>query len=314
MKKPANKKTPSMSRYTKIFFSIMSICVFLFAGYFLKARYKHIPCFLCSAYTKSAISFDDDYAPLVELLKVYDGIDKNNKPLTITRHGSKFDGGYAVPEQAFQAADVLMGYGIADDISFEEKFSDIYKKPSFGFDCGVTNINIKNKLCQFVPQCIVSDKTIYSTQESSGNISSYSDHLKMLNLENKKVFLKMDIEGAEYEALKDILCNSKNITGIVVEIHIWDKNLLKDAIATLGAINKDFVLVHVHAIKYCGTQYKKTSNIYGVISNQIELSYINKNMLSSYKLAKSQKHPTNIDYPNFEDHSDIFWEIKNTAQ
>ncbi len=305
-----SKKKPKFHS-GKIFFAAIFALVTFCLGIFIVHRYKTMPCFLCCAYTNTSISFDDDYAPLVELLKVYDGFDKSGTPLTIRRHGSKFDGGYAVPELAFLEADALMGYGIADDISFEEKFSDLYKKPSFGFDCGVTNINIKNKLCKFIPQCIGSDKTIYNSQISSGKISSYFNQLKALNLETKKIFLKMDIEGAEYDAIKDILLQEpKNITGIVVEIHMWNKDLVKEAIKTLEALNKDFVLVHVHVIKYCGTKYIKTSNITGIISNQIELSYINKNLLSKYKLSKSQKHPTNIDYPNFEDHGDVFWEIK----
>ncbi len=77
---------------------------------------------------------------LVDQLLVYDVYDFDNKKVKLNRHGRAGDGGYVVPELAFEKADVLLGYGIADDISFEESFATIYNKPSFGFDCGVKDI------------------------------------------------------------------------------------------------------------------------------------------------------------------------------
>lgn len=262
-------------------------------------------------YEKEAIDFDDRYAPLVEQLRIFTATDKDGNPLNIIRHGSHFDGGYAVATQAFDESDVLLGYGIADDITFEEQFSDIYHKRSFGFDCGITHIAIKNELCHFIPQCIAADTTIYQHQDSTGVVLSYSDQIESLGLEDKKVFLKMDIEGAEYEAFDDILkYHSDNITGIALEIHIFNQEHLEKAIQLLKNINEKFLLIHAHAIKAPFIKMKKTSNLYGCISTQIELSFVNKNLAKEYQVAQSQKHPNKLDYPNFENTGELYWEIK----
>ena len=80
----------------------------------------------------------------VESLKVYDAYDKKDI-LKLVRRGKDYDGGYIVPEIALLKADVLIGYGVLDDISFEEQFSDIYNKKSYGFDCTVKDIKIKKQ-------------------------------------------------------------------------------------------------------------------------------------------------------------------------
>lgn len=305
-----------MNNFLPIVVIILTMVVTTFAIFFYIKQDFHVikknnPTLIGLLYQQEALAFDDDYAPLVEQLKTFTAWDKDGQPLNLIRHGSRFDGGYTIATQAFNESDVLLGYGIAGDISFEEKFSDLYHKPSFGFDCGVTNIDIKNSLCQFIPQCIASDNTLYNYQKSTGFVSSYSEQIKMLHLENKKVFLKMDIEGAEYDAFEDILkYHSDNITGIALEIHMFDKKMLARAIELLEKINTKFLLVHAHAIRAPFIPMKRTSNIYGCISNQIELSFVNKNLVSKYEISTSQKHPNALDYPNFSWVGELYWEIK----
>ncbi len=135
------------------------------------------------------------FEDLVLKLKVYTVFDQSG-PIQLIRHGKPGDGGYLVPRVAFEKADVLLGYGIADDISFEESFSTVYQKPSFGFDCGVENIPINNKLCTFISECIANDNNVYVHQKSSGKFSTFPHQLKKLGLQDKKLFIKMDIESA----------------------------------------------------------------------------------------------------------------------
>ena len=79
---------------------------------------------------------------LVKHLSVYSAYDQNG-PLILKRVGRDYDGGYVVAEKSLQKADALLGYGIADDPSFEEAFSNLYKKPSYGFDGGRKRLNLK---------------------------------------------------------------------------------------------------------------------------------------------------------------------------
>ena len=117
---------------------------------------------------------------ITEVLKGYKALD-NGKPMKLERHGRNHDGGYVIPIKAFEEADILIGYGIADDNSFKDNFSIQYSKPSYGFDCGIASISSKSPLFTFVKECIGSDKVLYENQKSSGQVSSFSQQLKKFN-------------------------------------------------------------------------------------------------------------------------------------
>lgn len=233
---------------------------------------------------------------LVLKLKVYTVYDQNGL-IQLIRHGRPSDGGYVVPKVAFEKADVLLGYGIADDISFEESFSALYQKPSFGFDCGVTNIQINNNLCTFIPECIENDGNVYAHQKSSGKVSTFSAQLKRLQIENKKLFIKMDIEGAEFAAFEGIQDSFANITGIVLEIHFAHDNQVFLANKLLEKLLKDFYLVHLHA-NNCSLVTFQTKYSKGNMPRVVELTFINKNLVTHAALVESQTYPLPIDMEN----------------
>jgi hypothetical protein len=56
---------------------------------------------------------------------------------------------------------------------------------------------------------------------------SYVYHLSKYNLKDKKAFLKIDIEGAEYDALKDesFYKHFDNVVQLVIEFHYLNKRL-----------------------------------------------------------------------------------------
>jgi hypothetical protein len=238
----------------------------------------------------------------LKTFKVYNVTDLDGSEVRFIRHGKNNDGGYVVPEKLLQQSDVLMGYGIADDISFEEYFSDIYKKPSFGFDCGVDKIKITNPLVKFIPECIGTDKFLYQKQSSSLKISSFSSHLNVLDLKDKNIFIKMDIEGAEYEeaVFSDILMHSKQITGIVLEIH-WlnKKEYLNSAVNLVKKINQKFYLIRLHGNNY-GRPFRIRNKKYPSV---LELTFINKNLTQDANIKKYCA-PDEFDMPNRKDKPD----------
>jgi hypothetical protein len=217
--------------------------------------------------------------------------------VSLIRHGKEGDGGYIVAEEAIKKADILLGYGMAGDNSFEDEFSLQYNKPSYGFDCGIRNIESRSDLFTFMPQCIGTSRAIYKNQKSSGQTSSFSEQISFLNLEDKKLFIKMDIERAEYDVFDDILKYSSQISGIVMELHILNESMIDDAINLLSNINRDFLLVHIHG-NNCSKYYFSGSNIKGEMPSVIELTFINKNLVKNTRFAKSQKYPSNFDNPN----------------
>lgn len=233
---------------------------------------------------------------LVLKLKVYTVYDQNGQ-IQLIRHGRAGDGGYFVPRIAFEKADILLGYGIADDISFEETFSTLYQKPSYGFDCGVPSIPVTNKLCTFVSECIANDGSLYAQQKSSGKFSTFPDQLKRIQAESKKLFIKMDIESAEYVAFEGIKSYFSNITGVVLEIHFAHDNQISLANTLLEALLKDFYLVHVHA-NNCSLDVFQTKYSKGNIPRVLELTFINKNLVTHAVLSPNQRYPLSGDMEN----------------
>jgi len=245
----------------------------------------------------------EDIAGLLTVYSVYDA----NGPIKLVRNGRDGDGGYIVPEEALKQADALIGYGVADDISFEEEFSNKYGKESYGFDCSVKSIDIKNKLTHFIPECIGTDKFLYGNARSS-NITSFAQQLQNLNLVGKKLFIKMDIEGAEFEALPEILKDAKDITGVTMEIHFYQRrDRVSNALKLLSLLEQDFFLVHAHGNNCCNTFTTKNSK--GSVPRVLELSYINKSLVLKAEVAKDQTHPTELDVPNVKSKEDRKFEI-----
>jgi hypothetical protein len=247
---------------------------------------------------------------IIKQLIVHDAYDENG-PLELYRHGREYDGGYIVATKALKDADVLLGYGINDDNSFEDQFSLKYNKPSFGFDCGIQGIDSESKLFTLVKECIASDSFLYNKSSSNNNITSFDQQIKNLNLQGKKLFIKMDIEGAEYDAFQGIMKHLNNITGIALEIHFSGLTISEKALDLLKLLNKDFVLIHVHGNNCCVSSGFTTSNSIGKIPGVIELSYINKKLVQGFKISANQSHPLKIDQPNLKDWPDAIFTIRN---
>ena len=55
-------------------------------------------------------------------------------------------------------------------------------------------------------------------------IYSLDTILKKISI--KKIFLKIDIEGDEYKILDQIIKNSENLTGLVIEFHNVSRNII----------------------------------------------------------------------------------------
>jgi hypothetical protein len=259
-------------------------------------------------HVKEALNLKTAFQHVVSFLKVYEIKDESGE-IKLIRHGGDYDGGYIIPEKALQRADVLMGYGIADDNSFEEQFSIKYQKPSFGFDCGIDSISSNSNLFTFVNECIGSDDFIYGHQNSSKKIHTFTEQVNKLNLDGKNIFLKMDIEGAEYDAFEDIIKHASSITGIALKIHVFDSDSAVRAANLLRSLQENFVLVHVHGNNCCSRPGIVVENAYGKMSHVIELSYINKNLITSYNLSSNQPHPTALDMPNLRNMPDVHFEV-----
>lgn len=157
----------------------------------------------------------------------------------LERIGKKNDGGYLINSDAIFKSNYLLSFGIFDDWSFEKNFIRYNKNAkvicyddviSFNFIftrsikkiildlCKFKFTNIFNNLYTILDYIFISNKIkFYKKKISRGDIEKIINNLD-------KVFLKVDIEGNEYEILDDILKIQNKITALIIEFHDVDKN------------------------------------------------------------------------------------------
>lgn len=250
------------------------------------------------AYWRDILSGTEEANAIASMLRVYQGYDiYTKKLLQFVRMGRDYDGGYVVPTVALEQADVIFGYGISNDISFEDQISLVYQKPAYGFDCTVDSVTPSSPNCFFIPSC-VGPRSCHLPQ-----YACFEDHLAMNGMLGKKVFLKMDIEGGEYEAIPDILQNASWITGIVLEIHFMQDEQIVKTISLLKQLERDFILVHVHGNNYSPFAFR-SANSQGEIPRVLELTYVNRSLVLGCFLAEDQSHPTSLDMSNCKEMAD----------
>jgi hypothetical protein len=226
---------------------------------------------------------------------------------TLKRVGKDFDGGYVIDSRNIEISDCLIGLGMNDDWSFEEHFANLHKIPTYIFDGTVGQPRfIKNLILSIIRIDNISlffhwIKTIFkyyfffkgSTQHirllvddiKGEEFISFHDLVEKYFLEeDKKVFLKIDIEGSEYRLLDHLVNISDKISGMVIEFHNVDLHIDKIIKFTN---NFSLKLCHVHV------------NNFGGVNNfdvplAIECTYSS----STFNSSDVASCPHEIDMPN----------------
>ena len=217
-------------------------------------------------------------------------------PNSLVRVGPNQDGGYVIAD-GFDY-DLFISCGIACDIRFEEAFLDIHKIKCLAFDGTIQSFPCNRNSMEFISKNIG-----YLNTEKTTNLKEYIG-------DNKKIFLKMDIEGSEFNWLDsmtegDLECFSQ----IVLEVHwpfdVYRMNMLKK-------LNKTHYIIHIHGNNYCdrdipkhlpsgrtydGTVTIKKSDLPEIkLPEVFEVTYVNKKLLVVE--MKEIQNPTVLDSPN----------------
>ena len=218
----------------------------------------------------------------------------------LIRLGEDNDGGYLICQNAYKESKFLIGLGINDDWSFEESF----QKEFIGFDDQLSfkfllkkflmNI-IMLRLSKIIPSLLkikyylnnrksFIKKTINSFDNKKFNFISLNSIISNYCNLNRDIFLKVDIEGAEYRILEQIIQNENKLSGLVIEFHNIDLHLdrIKNFINTFS-----LKLVHIH-----GNNFSKTNSINDPYTIELTFSRNPKVVDSKYKL------PHHFDMPN----------------
>ncbi|MGM9993667.1 MAG: hypothetical protein ACI37R_02945 [Candidatus Avigastranaerophilus sp.] len=308
-------------KYNKIIITIISAALFLtvlyfifYTGQYFYLRHKamgHIDEVykkyndICSI-DRKVYPVNEDYYLMHHLilpeLLLYDA-KYNNKPLTYITQSNPIH--YTFPEEILKASDYIFSYGVDDRMYWEEIISEYYKKPVYAFDCGVNfpESAIKSRYLTFCSECIGTDEFILYNQISSGKIHSVRSKLEELNIQDKKVYLRFGIPEL-HRVMPDVLKSKDNITGITFLIDLWSPSYIIETLKMLEMINKDFVLVSRNFLyprdeKLQNGKIKYTDGNWSIM---LDLTFVNKNMLSDYYLPYNQssyKHGLPESYISF---------------
>ena len=181
------------------------------------------------------------------------------------RFGRNCDGGYVLSDEIIPKSDrtVLLSFGIADDISFEEDFVSAYPHVRvFCFDPTISCLPHENKHLLF---------------EAIGLSGEDNPPMKLFTLQtiydrcqipkDSTLLLKIDTEGAEWGFLETFEPTKFDIPLIVMEMHFnWKTQSLAEFLFSpffhfrkfrlIKKLIRDYYVVHFHANNFAYVYYK----------------------------------------------------------
>ena len=181
----------------------------------------------------------------------------------LVRIGRNNDGGYVIAADSIPATGALVGLGLSDDWSFEAHFQKLQPVPVTMYDHTVTG---KFWLKQFARELSHGRWPFRYVEYLAFFARAQNRHVRQkigykglgsIDLDgvladmppDQRVFLKIDIEGAEYRILDQIVAHQHRLSGAMIEFHAVDLHVDK-----LAAFVDEFALplVHTHANNYAG--------------------------------------------------------------
>lgn len=223
----------------------------------------------------------------ITLLKVYRYDSK-------LRLGNENDGGYVIADN-FGSYDCYISAGVSHEDSFSRDFVPKFqmnKTNSYAFD-GTIN--------QY-PKIGSNDITFIRKNIGIQN-NDIETNLDFLFEKYNNIFLKMDIEGSEYEFLNTMPENNlKKLKQLVMEYHGINDNsfgcLHQNKIKCFTKMNQFFYLVHLHGNNFSYLQNK--------IPGTIEVTYVRKDLFNGKLFDNINPLPDlRVDRPNQKQKADF---------
>lgn len=233
----------------------------------------------------------------------------------LVRIGQNNDGGYLICNKSVLETKYLVSIGISDDFSFEENFLKI-RNEKINIRCYDDVLNefflFKKLIISFLRAIHKKDFKIFKSQ-----IIKTANYIKLKkkiifnkkkiqrgdldnilkNINNDKIYLKIDIEGAEYNLLDEILKNQKKLHGLIIEFHNCNlnKNKIKDFISKF-----EIPLVHIHGNNFAPLDNEQNPTVLEITFDKCSKSFDGKIEL-----------PNKLDMPNNPNQNEIFIKYKN---
>jgi hypothetical protein len=211
----------------------------------------------------------------------------------LIRIGSKYDGGYLVPND-LKELNICYSLGVGNNSDFEDQLATKNIR-SYLADYTVIGPASKNPKLHFTKK--------YIGTLNNGDTMRLETWIE-LNKSDDDMLLKMDIEGDEYNIIKDtpqrILIKFRIL---VIEFHNFEllgiENFFDIMSGAFSKIMTDFYIVHIHPNNCGGTVYFKDL----LVPRVMEFTFLRKDRFLSSKSVT--KIPHALDRKNCEDHVDI---------
>jgi hypothetical protein len=206
----------------------------------------------------------DEIKRLVYIDRKFERIKKGNIPTFIRRITDKFyqnknclvigDGTYAI--FPLKKDSIVYSGGLDADVSFELELIKKFDSKVYAFDptkkCSDFMKKIKNKNLNYYNLGVSYKKGKFELDDGlSYGCISFVDFAKK-NKHKKIDLIKLDIEGYEYKALRQILESDIIVGQIVIELHGWMLNFSKKEDKKLKKFlkTKDYQLVYKNLDNY----------------------------------------------------------------
>jgi len=205
------------------------------------------------------------------------------------RFGSKGDGGYVIANN--NEYDLFLSGGIEDNLDFEYEFLKINP------DIKGLAFDLESQIDK--PKEQEDRLTIVKKHISSTNSGCFTNLIEE-SWDYKNIFLKMDIEGAEYDWIYNYE-NFNKFKQIVIEFHFLNKSLYSHYMGSIKKINKTHRLIHLHPNNCCGTITYRNQNIPKVF----ECTFLRKTEFKEEPEIDFSPIPSELDAKNVTENEDI---------
>ncbi len=228
--------------------------------------------------------------------EVYFSLRPVNNGHELIRIGADGDGGYVLPDDV-AGIKYVVSVGCGKDWTFERHLKALIRP----------RIKIIDRLDKKPEDLDIEVDYIdaWLGKEDSTDVVSLDSVLK--DYDEGEILLKIDIEGAEFQALENLSGSQlHNVRIFVMEVHglekILDRDFYKHTFSPFWkVITENFHLVHSHGNNCCGTvRYKNLQ-----IPRVLELTFHKKSR--STTLHGSRPIPSPLDRKIIEDRNEIRW-------
>ncbi|WP_276089683.1 FkbM family methyltransferase [Pedobacter sp. JY14-1] len=245
------------------------------------------------------------------------------------RLGPNGDGGYVIYNQTLKDIDVLVTYGVGWEIRFEKHFNELTGKEVLMFDPTMFGkhvldipyfksllfsgnlleslfyVNFARKKWKEL-KALRQHNILFVNEGIAANRSkkynNFKTHIEQYGLKEKRLLLKIDIEGNEYDIFEDddIFLYFNNVVQIIIEFHDLDVHFDRFK-KIIQKLKYNYEVIHVHGNNW-GGQFScivlpedKVVNLPKVI----EMTFLRKSNISDSDIVDEKFiPPIKLDFPN----------------